>query len=426
MVRKWGRRPPSARAGRGAAAPLRFVFVRRRTVQTPSTRIVATRKPKVSVRRSGRSLPAPVTSSVGGPTVDPAASPEAVVTRLPSPPPWVPPLLPDTFAPAETPAGLPPIPSILLEGDVACEVPDPRDPSTGADAIPDAEPGAVWLTGCDPRTLMLGWEDPAPGPRETPGATEWRLRPESDPDVVLAGGPLPVDRRFLFLEAPAPGTSQVAEIGTRGPGGAWECLATSAPVALPDPLPDLREPSMDGTRRSADVTGVQPGFPRSYFMALLDPGSDPRGSAASSALGLRRSEGDAGNASSGGLVAWGGEGGDRSSPGSIPPVGQEARDAFRLRVHAEVVIHGSTEPDARVTLAGRPLPIRSDGSFSVRFSLPDGRFDVPLVAVSSRGAGSRSAALTLERCTRVEGEVGVHPIDPGLQPPGALFQAAPR
>jgi len=420
------RRPVSARAGRGAAAPLRFVFVRRLAAQVPAPRIVSTRKPRASARRSGRGLPPPGPVSTGVLSSDHAPRQEVLAARLPPAPPWVTPLLSETFAPAEMPAGLPPIPAILLEGDVPSEAPGRRDdPPVGDEAVHDASAGAVWLTGCDPRTLLLGWEDPPSGPGATPGPTEWRLRPESNPDAVLAGGPLPVDRRFLFLEAPAPGTPQVAEIGTRGPGGSWECLATSAPVALPDPVPDFREPSMDGTRRSADVTGVQPGFPRSYFMDLLDPGSVPGGSAASSAFGLRRSEGDAGNASSGSLVAWGGEGGDRSSPGSIPPVGQEARDAFRFRVHAEVVIHGSTEPDARVTLSGRVLPIRPDGSFSIRFSLPDGRFDVPLVAVSSRGAGFRSAALTLERSTRVQGEVGVHPIDPDLQSPGTPSGAAP-
>jgi hypothetical protein len=417
----------STRVGRGAASPLRFVFVRRLAAQVPAPRIVSIRKPRASARRSGRDVAAPVPLSTGSLSANLEARQEVVAARPPSAPPWVPPLLSETLAPAEMPAGLPPIPAMLLEGDVPSGASGRRDdPHVGDEAVHDASAGAVWLTGCDPRTLLLGWEDPASGPGATPGPTEWRLRPESNPDAVLAGGPLPVDRRFLFLEAPAPGTSQVAEIGTRGPGGAWECLATSAPVALPDAAPDLREPALDLAWHSTEPAGVRPGFTRSYFAAILDPGSDPQGSTASSDFGLRLPGDVAGNASSGGLAAWGNQGGGRSSSGAMPPAGREALDAFRFRVHAEVVIHGSTEPDARVTLSGRVLPIRPDGSFSIRFSLPDGRFDLPLVAVSSRGAGFRSAALTLERSTRVQGEVGVHPIDPDLQPPGVPSGAVPR
>jgi hypothetical protein len=42
------------------------------------------------------------------------------------------------------------------------------------------------------------------------------------------------------------------------------------------------------------------------------------------------------------------------------------------------------------------------------------------VAVSSEGHGHRAALLTLQRGTVVHGEVGVHPIDPGLPSPEAI------
>ena len=82
-----------------------------------------------------------------------------------------------------------------------------------------------------------------------------------------------------------------------------------------------------------------------------------------------------------------------------------------------MILYGSTERDARLTIAGRPVALREDGSFSFRFLLPDGRFDLPVVAVNATGTDGRSAAVTFSRATSVRGEVGVHPAAAGLKPP---------
>lgn len=91
--------------------------------------------------------------------------------------------------------------------------------------------------------------------------------------------------------------------------------------------------------------------------------------------------------------------------------------SFWFRVNAEVVLYGSTEPDACVTIGGRPVKLRADGSFSFRFILPDGRFVLPVVARSADGVEERSAAVTFSRETQFVGEVGAHPQDPSLHPP---------
>jgi hypothetical protein len=80
-------------------------------------------------------------------------------------------------------------------------------------------------------------------------------------------------------------------------------------------------------------------------------------------------------------------------------------------------VYGATEPDAKVTLGGHEIKLRPDGSFSYHFSLPDGKYDLPAVAVSSDGTDGRAANLKFGRDTEYLGDVGAHPQDPSLQPP---------
>jgi hypothetical protein len=85
-----------------------------------------------------------------------------------------------------------------------------------------------------------------------------------------------------------------------------------------------------------------------------------------------------------------------ASPGARAP---RARDVW-LVAGAELIVFGATEPDAQVTLAGRPLTLRPDGSFSVRFAFPDGVIDAPIEAVASDGEQRRAIHLTFERETK--------------------------
>lgn len=107
------------------------------------------------------------------------------------------------------------------------------------------------------------------------------------------------------------------------------------------------------------------------------------------------------------------------SPSSHLTVPPEAKRGFWFAVNAEVVVYGATEPDATVTLAGRKVKLRPDGSFSFRFSLPDGQFQLPITAASADGIEWRGAELNLSRSTGLTGDVGVHPQDKSLRPPAA-------
>ncbi len=107
-----------------------------------------------------------------------------------------------------------------------------------------------------------------------------------------------------------------------------------------------------------------------------------------------------------------------SSPTS-PFGGASASSAkgFWFNVNAELIIYGATEPGAKVTLGGHEIKLRADGTFSFRFALPDGKYDLPAVAVSESGDDARAADLKFSRSTDYLGDVGATPQDPALEPP---------
>jgi hypothetical protein len=73
---------------------------------------------------------------------------------------------------------------------------------------------------------------------------------------------------------------------------------------------------------------------------------------------------------------------------------------FWFKLDAELIVYGSTEPHARVTLQGEPVKLRPDGTFTMRFSLPDGRQIIPAVASSHDGVEERTVVLAIERNTK--------------------------
>jgi hypothetical protein len=74
---------------------------------------------------------------------------------------------------------------------------------------------------------------------------------------------------------------------------------------------------------------------------------------------------------------------------------------FSFDIDAELIVYGVTEPTARVTLQGDPVRLRPDGSFTVRFSLPNCRQVIPAVAMSADGIEQRTIVLAVERNTKV-------------------------
>jgi hypothetical protein len=87
------------------------------------------------------------------------------------------------------------------------------------------------------------------------------------------------------------------------------------------------------------------------------------------------------------------------------PFGQSGREFF-MHVNAEVIFYGGTDPQAKVTIAGRPVQLQPDGTFRYHFKFPDDDFEIPIVAVSPDGVETRSAVLSLRRDTARYGDVG--------------------
>ena len=102
---------------------------------------------------------------------------------------------------------------------------------------------------------------------------------------------------------------------------------------------------------------------------------------------------------------------------SSPFGGIERQKGFWFNVNAELIIYGATDPQAKVTIGGREIKLRPDGSFSFRFALPDGQHELPVAAISADQTDGRAAELKFSRCTEYRGEVGAHPQDPLLKPP---------
>jgi hypothetical protein len=71
-----------------------------------------------------------------------------------------------------------------------------------------------------------------------------------------------------------------------------------------------------------------------------------------------------------------------------------------LCLHAELIIHGSTDPHAELKLLGDRIPVSKDGTFSHRFSLPEGRQVIDAVVTTRNGCHQRTIVLGIERNTK--------------------------
>ena len=76
------------------------------------------------------------------------------------------------------------------------------------------------------------------------------------------------------------------------------------------------------------------------------------------------------------------------------------RRQFWFQLDAELIVYGATEPNAKVTLQGEPVQLRPDGTFTMRFSLPDSRQIIPATAASNDGVEERTIVLAVERNTK--------------------------
>jgi hypothetical protein len=81
---------------------------------------------------------------------------------------------------------------------------------------------------------------------------------------------------------------------------------------------------------------------------------------------------------------------------SMPP---ERSRKFWMIGDAELIVYGATEPDATLTIGGRPVQLNSDGTFRFQMSFQDGLIDFPIQAVAADGEQSRAVHLKFVRET---------------------------
>ncbi len=81
---------------------------------------------------------------------------------------------------------------------------------------------------------------------------------------------------------------------------------------------------------------------------------------------------------------------------SMPPARPRQ---FWLVADAELIVYGATEPDANVTIGGRPVKLNPDGTFRFQMSFQDGLIDYPIMAVAVDGEQMRSVHMKFTRET---------------------------
>ncbi|MDD5216532.1 MAG: DUF4912 domain-containing protein [Candidatus Omnitrophica bacterium] len=92
-----------------------------------------------------------------------------------------------------------------------------------------------------------------------------------------------------------------------------------------------------------------------------------------------------------------GSGGVISSLAS--PVKIHKKRGFWFILDCELIVYGATEPDAKVTVQGKEVKLRPDGTFTLRFALPDGKYVIDAHAESADGIEERVIIPIVQRHT---------------------------
>jgi hypothetical protein len=202
-------------------------------------------------------------------------------------------------------------------------------------------------------------------------------------DVEIHGG---VNNWYIDVHNPP--KSYQLDIGYLAPGGRFYCLARSNVVSTPR--------ASGGESFDKNWADVAKDFERIF--ALSGGYSEPEANGDLKDVLEERLHRPIGNP----LVTQFGRG-----AAGLPEKGS----GFDFQVDTELIVHGVTHPDAHVTLHGEPVKIRSDGTFAVRFNLPDRRHVLPMVASSGDGAEQRTIVLAVDRNTKVMEPVTRDPAD---------------
>lgn len=183
---------------------------------------------------------------------------------------------------------------------------------------------------------------------------------------------IPVESRAWYIDVGEAGRSWCVDLGFHLPDGTFITIIRSNVVTTP----------IDGPSWMTDEQWMIPEdkFARLYGMGfgLGFGGSSPSGKMLTEQL------------KKGGLKMP-----NVSSPTSLSSpfrgFGKDHKQKnFWFFVDAELVVYGATESDAKVTICGEPVALNGDGTFSLRFALPNGKQIIPLEARPADNSDYRS------------------------------------
>jgi hypothetical protein len=190
-------------------------------------------------------------------------------------------------------------------------------------------------------------------------------------DIEISGG-----ATNWYVNTQVPNRTYCVEIGLLSRSGTFVALARSNPASTPRDVP-------------SDITDEEWMVPDWEFdkVYALSGGFD----VGSGSIELKEMMEKA----LGGQVSSG-------APGSLAvssPPGKARVRGFWFRLGTELIVYGATEPDAKVTIQGRDIELRPDGTFTVRFDLPDGSQVIPAVAESADGVDRITITPVVEKRT---------------------------
>jgi uncharacterized protein len=89
------------------------------------------------------------------------------------------------------------------------------------------------------------------------------------------------------------------------------------------------------------------------------------------------------------------------SSGAVSSFARPAKyRGFWMVVNTELIVYGATEPDASVTVQGRPIKLSREGTFSLRFALPDGEQVIPVKGISADKEEERTITPIVKKHTK--------------------------
>ena len=164
-----------------------------------------------------------------------------------------------------------------------------------------------------------------------------------------------------YVNTGKPGSSFIIDLGLKAPDGRFITLARSNVVKTPP----------DSVSSILDEEWVMPEQDYRRIFAL---------SGGYSAIGASSAEL---HAAASQRVAFGVSSPGMGSLALMSPMMKKKERSFWFVLNTELIVYGATEPDAAVTVLGEKVQLRPDGTFTMRFALPDGTQVIPVSATSA-------------------------------------------